>query len=143
MREKSRNINSANSRLLQMLLEASARDILSCHTLLSVSVPGTGKGDKVNAPYGHVLVPPLARLFLNCSSDLLPDHAEKTQAWPGGAVRLSCFTWLGNQLQGLGFAITWASREDTRPVSRGLHRLPSSPQLRQLPKSSRASQSKG
>ena len=129
-------MNFANSRLLQMLLEASSRDILCCHTLLLVSGPGTGKdiyyaSDKVNAPYAHVLMAPLVRFFLNFSSDLLSDHTEKPQAWSGGAVRLGCFTWLGNQLQGLGFAFIWAGsrqlcREDTRPVSRGLHCLPSS-----------------
>jgi len=46
---------------------------------------------------------PLARLFLSFSSDLLPDHTEKPQARPGGAVRLGYFTRLGNQSQGLEF----------------------------------------
>lgn len=106
-------MNFANSRLLQMLLEASSRGILHCHAVLLVSVPGTGKGayhaqDKVNIPFAHVLTAPLARLLLNFSSDLLPDHTEKPQAWPGGAVRLGYFTWLGNQSQGLGFAFIWA-----------------------------------
>lgn len=96
-----------------MLLEASSRDILHRHAVLLVSVPGIGKGayyarDKVHVPYAHVLMAPLARLLLNFSSDLLPDHTEKPQAWPGGAVRLGYFTWLGNQSQGLGFAFIWA-----------------------------------
>lgn len=79
-----------------MLLEASSRNILCCHDLLSISVPGIGKG--VYYTYAHISMAPLAKLFLSFSSDPLPEHTEKPQDCPGGAVGL------GNQSQGLGFA---------------------------------------
>lgn len=51
--------------------------------------------------YGHIFMVPLAKLFLNFSSDLLPEHKEKPQACTRGAVRLGYFTCLGDQSQGL------------------------------------------
>lgn len=51
--------------------------------------------------YGHIFMVPLAKLFLNFSSDLLPEHKEKPQACTGGAERLGYFTCLGDQSQGL------------------------------------------